>query len=272
MTHIWKRTILIAAIVAFAMNRPATADEAIEEALAATFRITDHKTSGTGFLVWSESGDDQQPSKPLLVTAAHVLEGFPGASCSLILRARNADDSYARKETTISIRDGDKVRWKRHSKQDIAALRIDLPEGTAAKPLAVRQLADETWAIGRKVRVGKDVYIPCFPATLEANEAGWPVLRKGSIATHPLVPLRTAQTMLIDSSAFGGDSGAPVVMTDGNEAVVVGMVLGMQRQTDKSSMPFEERTMHTPLGLAIAVQAPLIRETIDLVLKESPSQ
>jgi len=270
--HNCNKLFLVGAIIALAMNRPTLADDAIEDALAATFRITDHKTSGTGFLVSAESGDNKQTTKPLLVTAAHVLEGFPAASCTLVLRANAADGSSVRKETSISIRDGDKVRWKRHPKLDIAAMRIELPEGTAAKLLTIRQLADETWAAERKIRVGKEVFIPCFPATLEANDAGWPVLRKGTIATHPLVPLRAAQTILIDSSAFGGDSGAPVVITENNDPVVVGLVIGMHRQTDKSVMPFEERTMHTPLGLSIAVQAPLIRETIDLALKEPAAQ
>ena len=39
----------------------------------------------------------------------------------------------------------------------------------------------------------------------------------------------------------------------------------MQRQTDRMSLPFEERTTHTPLGLAIVVPASVIRETIDLL-------
>jgi hypothetical protein len=268
MVRFCKTTVFAAAVVALVVHRPATAGEPIEDALAATFRITDNKSSCTGFLILTESPGGTGKPKMVLVTAAHVLEGMTGSDCRLVLRARHTDLSYVRKETTISIRNGDQPRWKRHPELDIAALVVDVPEGLAVKTFAFRQLADDKWISDRKIRVGKDVYIPCFPVKLEANEAGWPILRKGSVATHPLTPVKSAKTMIIDFNTFGGDSGAPVVVCDGKEPVVVGMVLGMHRQTDKSSTPFEERTAHTPLGLAIAVQAPLVRETVDLLQKE----
>ncbi|MDP1796412.1 MAG: hypothetical protein Q8K78_02980 [Planctomycetaceae bacterium] len=113
------------------------------------------------------------------------------------------------------------------------------------------------------MRVGQDVFVPCFPAQVEANSAGWPLLRKGSLATHPLMPVARTPTMFVDYSHFGGDSGAPLVATVNGEPLVVGLVFAMLRQTDKTTMPFEERTLHTPLGLAIAAQAPLIRQTIE---------
>ena len=73
----------------------------------------------------------------------------------------------------------------------------------------------------------------------------------------------------MDSSSFGGESGAPVVMWQGERAYVVGIITSMQRQTDKSKMPFEERTVHTPLGLGIAVQSPFVREVIERVEKKA---
>src|SRR5262249_55559828 len=134
------------------------------------------------------------------------------------------------------------------------------------------QIADEAAFKAKQVRVGQDAWIPCFPARLESNPAGWPILRRGSIASHPLAPTKAQKTFLLDYSAFGGDSGAPVVvLTDvkrgqGKEQrpLVVGLVFGMNRQTDKATLPFEERIMHTPLALAVVVHAPFIRETIDL--------
>jgi hypothetical protein len=52
------------------------------------------------------------------------------------------------------------------------------------------------------------------------------------------------------------------------EALIVGLVLGMERQTDKVSMPFEERTVHYPLGLAIVAHSEIIRQTVELLLKQ----
>ncbi len=254
-------------LLAVLAGGPAIAEDAIERALAATFRVTDKKTSGTAFLVWPEGAKETAGKRPILVTAAHALERFAEPTCTLVLRVRNDDATYSRREADIAIRNGDTPLWVRHPEADIAALPIDLPEGTAARPLRFEQLADASWAAERKVRAGSDVVIPGYPATLEANEAGWPVLRRGMVATHPLTPVSGAQRVLVNASTFGGDSGAPVLLLADNEAVVVGIVVGMQRQTDRATMPFEERVFHMPLGLAIAVQAPLIRETIELLKK-----
>jgi len=45
------------------------------------------------------------------------------------------------------------------------------------------------------------------------------------------------------------------------------LVLGLERETDKVSMPFEERTVHHPLGLAIVAHSDIIRQTVALLLK-----
>jgi len=237
----------------------------IEHAVAATFRITNGRTSATAFLVGLEPADGQEASSKVLATAAHCLEQMPEAAITLVLRVRNDEATYARKETTIALREGDKPLWLRHPDLDIAALPVDLPEKTAAKPLCFAQVADASWASEGKLHVGSDVFIPGYPATLEGDDAGWPVLRRGTVATHPLTPVQSARTMFVNATTFGGDSGAPVVLVHENRAVVVGIVTGMQRQTDRSRTPFEERVTHMPLALAITLQAPFIRETIEML-------
>ncbi|HET6425820.1 MAG TPA: hypothetical protein VFG20_19170, partial [Planctomycetaceae bacterium] len=79
----------------------------------------------------------------------------------------------------------------------------------------------------------------------------------------PLTPVERVPTIFVDYSHFGGDSGAPVIATVNDEPLVVGLVFAMLRITDKSTTTFEDRTIHMPLGLGIAVQGPLIRQTID---------
>jgi hypothetical protein len=257
--------VIAATLFALAVIPTAAAGDSLEQALSATFRITDGKISGTGFLV-SMAGREK-PDRPITVlfTAAHLLEPMNGPECTIILRHKQDDGSYIRKETKLPIRMQQKPRWQRHPQLDIAALVVDLPGAATVKPLSLRQLPDEKWTAERKLRVGQEVFMPCFPAQLEGNEAGWPILRKGAIASHPLTPVKWAKTMLIDVSIFGGDSGAPIIVRADKEPVVVGMVLGMQRQTAKTTMPFEERTVHTPLRLAIAVQSPFLRDTVELL-------
>lgn len=231
----------------------------VEDALRATVRITKGQVSGTGFFV---TGGIGAAKRILLVTAAHVFNDMPGASCTLVLRSKT-DKGYARKEVDLQIRSGDKPLWARHPELDAAAIEVTLPTDCDIKPLPLDAIANQ--ADLEKLPAGQDLFIPCFPAKLEANPAGWPILRKGSLASYPL----TGQsTMFVDYSHFGGDSGAPVVMPTKDGPKVVGLVFAMERQTDRTVAPFEERTVHTPLGLAIAVQAHGLRETIEALLKK----
>ncbi len=239
----------------------------IERTVEATFRITNGRTSATAFLVTLEPAEGDELTTTVLVTAAHCLEQMPDAKCKLILRAKEAG-VYVRQEVEIALRSEGKPLWVRHPELDVAVLPVDLPEQTAARPLSIRQVADATWAAERKLRVGGDVYIPGYPATLEGNEAGWPLLRRGSVATHPLLPLEGAQRVFINAVTFGGDSGAPVAFPHGDDVKIVGLVVGLQRQTSRSETPFEERVSHMPMALAITVQAPFIHDTIALLKKE----
>lgn len=239
--------------------------EPTEDALRATCRITRGQVSGTAFFV---AVDAAGGGKTVLVTAAHVLSNFKGPDCTLVLRAADREGNIVRREVVVPLQDGNKPLWVRHPELDVAALPVKLPDGVDVQPFAYRQIADGKATAERRVRVGQEVYIPCFPAQLEANPAGWPILRRGSIATHPLTPPTVAKSILVDYSHFGGDSGSPVVACDGKEPVVLAVVYAMQRQTLRTTSPYEERVTHVPLGLAVAVQAPFVRETIERLLKK----
>jgi hypothetical protein len=242
------------------------AGEPLEDFMSATFRVAGKTHSGTGFLVAVKKEETQPANRVALVTAAHVFEQMPERA-DLMLRSEHAEKGFVRAALSIPVRNGDKPLWVRHPTLDIAAVWVDLPENVAAKPLSLDQLADEKSLLEKRIKVGQETWIPCFPAKLEANEAAWPVLRRGTIATHPLVPVKYAKTMLIDFTTFGGDSGAPVAVIQNDRPLVVGLVLAMHRQSDKATLPFEERTVHTPLGLSIVAQAVFIRETLDLLVK-----
>lgn len=246
------------ALGALSLGNCADASDVFVDTLRATVRITAGATSGTSWLV--QVGDE---GGHVLVTAAHVFKDMKGEKCTVVFRRKGEDGTFVRAETKLPIRNGEKPLWVRHAKMDVAVIGIEIPDGVDSAPFALGQIATAQIAEEGRIRVGGGICIACFPAKLEANPAGWPVLRKGSIASHPLTPLASAGTFFVDSSSFGGDSGAPVVAGVDGKAVVVGLVTSMQRQTDKTTMPFEERTVHTPLGLGIVVQAPFVREVIE---------
>jgi hypothetical protein len=242
-----------------------TASEPLEDLLSATFRITDGDHSGTCFIISDEALKSSDPRRVVLATAAHVLAQMSHSKCDLILRTATAENEFQRKSFPIEIRDGDKPRWSRLPEVDIATMRVTLPDDVDVKPIALSQIATKDAFKDRTVKVGQEAWIGCFPAKLEANDAGWPILRKGSIASYPLVPVKSAKTMMIDYNVFPGDSGAPVAVIVDDRPLIVGVASGMQRQTDRTTLPFEERTTHTPLGLSIAVQSSYLRQTIDLM-------
>jgi len=107
---------------------------------------------------------------------------------------------------------------------------------------------------------------------IEANPAGFPVVRHGSIASFPLTPVQLFPTFEADFSTFAGDSGGPVIVCDprsktpaGQSPLVLGIVISEIREDEKMAMLNEERTVHVPMNLGNAVQARFVRETIEML-------
>jgi len=240
--------------------------------LAATFKIASKESSGTCFLVEPPPSSGWSNGVVIVLTAAHVLQEAPGDECRIVLREKRPDGAFLRHEVPLPIRSGEKPLWVQHPDEDVAAVKLTLPSDVSCQPLPLDQLARANDFTNGNIRLGSATWIFCFPAHLEANDAGFPVLRHGSIASLPLLPLSSNRTFLVDYNTFGGDSGAPVMMEERGgprpQALIIGLILGMERQTDKVSMPFEERTVHHPLGLAIVAHSEVLRQTVSLLLRK----
>lgn len=242
------------------------------QAMHAAVKVANKSSTASGFLVACPVVSDPPQQRVLLVTAAHVFEQMSGDTCRIVVRLPDENGHWQRSEQQLSIRSGDKPCWVRHPEADVGVLAVDLPEKAAAAALPCDCIADHSAITAGTIRTGQDVWIACYPVQLEANSSGFAVLRRGIIASYPLAPVETYKTFLVDYSTFGGDSGAVVVALvpaaangspPGAEGLlVVGLVSGQHRQTEKVVLPSEERTTHHPLGLAIVVPAELIRQTI----------
>ncbi len=246
-------------LVVAVASASAAPEDVAEAAARATVRIFNGVGSGTGWFVAVPGPDGE--ARHVLVTANHVFDAMKTPDFTIAYRAPAKDGTFARKEAKARHRDGDKALWVRHPELDAAALRVTVPDGVDLEPFPFDRVADGSWAAGKKVRAGQDVFVPCFPVRLESTPAGWPLVRKGSIATYPLTP--AAKTMLIDYSHFEGDSGAPAVAYPDGKPLVVGLVFALVRHTTTTVSPFEERKSHVPLDLAIAVNAPHLRDVIE---------
>jgi hypothetical protein len=246
------------------VSAPANGADAVEEMVAATFKITNQSSTATCFVI-------ARQKKLIVVTAAHVFEKMSGEECRIVLRNKQADGSFVRKEVPLKIRAGNKPLWVKHPQVDVAAMKLKLPADQAIPALNFEQIANETAIKKGALRLASEVWIPCYPAQLESTSAGFSVLRRGTVASFPLTPVSRFKTFLVDYSSFGGDSGAPVMVRhrgpgeETEHALIVGLVMAKHRETTKSVTPIEERTVHRSLGLGIIVHADLIRETIERV-------
>lgn len=238
-------------------------DSESEMAVKASVRIMIGDESGTGFFVRYPVPDGG--SEVFLVTAAHTLVDGEQSMAEVVVR-----DQGQRKTQKFLIKDenGNKL-WTQHPSQDIAAIPFNYKPATDIYVFDWDQLGDPEHFQTKQSCVGEIVSIPSFPAKLESSNQGFPVLRQGTIASYPLFPVKEQPSFLLDFSAFGGDSGAPVIDRGDDlqdrQFHLIGLVTSQIRQTDKSVMPFEERIQHTPMGLGIAVNSAMIRETILMI-------
>ena len=251
-----------AAVMLLSAAVASAADDACLAALRATIRLHGGGKSGTAFAV-ALPADGDRPAAVVLVSAAHTFENMQGETATAVLRAA-AGAAWERRDTPVTIRSGTTPAWVRHPKADVAVLPWTVPAGVDLRPFPLASIAPAADFDSGRVAVGQRVRVACFPAQTEGNPAGWPVLRTGAIATHPLAPAAALERIFVDYAHFAGDSGAAVVTDEGAAGpLVAGVVVAMQRQTDRVTSPFEEKKVHTPLGLAIAVPADRILQTID---------
>jgi S1-C subfamily serine protease len=223
------------------------AGDADQALLDATVRLRTEGSTATAFLV--KRGEDL-----VLVTAAHCLEEIQEAEATLVIRAAGPDGTLVRKKVQVLLRENGKPRWRRHPDRDVAAMKLTLPGDARVKPLKPEQLAEAVPKAGDAIRVAG------YPAGVEGGPQGWAILRAGIVSAPPNGP-----TFLVDAPIYGGESGGPVAVCTGAEPLVVGVQSGMHRRTDKTSIPFEERTVHHPLGIGIVVPAAAAREAIRLL-------
>lgn len=252
---------------------PALHAQGVEELLGATCKFSNPASTATGFLV-SEAATRVEPAKSaILVTAAHVFEQATGETATLVARKAGPDESYVRLELPLALRAQGQPLWVKHPTADVAVLRVTLPDECVCRPVPLAWILGEGRPGENRFQAGASVRMLTYPAQLAANEAGFPILRSGVVASFPLRPLKHAPTFLVDSSAFGGDSGGPVFVPGGGAAagspageqkdpLIVGLVSGQHRQTESVRTVYEERVIHHSLGLAIVVQGAHIRETI----------
>lgn len=220
------------------------------------------RTVGTGFLV-NAPGPDGSP-RTVLVTAGHVFDRMPIATARIGFRVQTSDGGWRYDPEPLTIRADGKALWTKHPDRDVAAIVIQAPPEFARAAIPLAWLGgDETFA-KYALGPGDEMMALGFPRGLAANQAGFPILRSGRVASWPLAPSAAFPTFLLDFSVFPGNSGGPVFMAQAArrrpgaaEAQEVQFIAGMLTQQVELS---GER-----LEIGIVTQARFIRETIAML-------
>ncbi|WP_297696316.1 serine protease [Phenylobacterium sp.] len=217
------------------------------------------RTVGTGFLI-SDPTPDGRP-RTILITANHVLEGMPGAAARIGFRFQNADGSWSYAPQPVEIRDakGHEL-WTHHPSRDVAALAITAPPAFAKAAIPLNYLAGDDTFTHYQVEAGDEMMALGFPRGLAANQAGFPILRAGRVASYPLAPAKIFPTFLLDFSVFPGNSGGPVFMTDQDHRHDPTGVQDPQFIAGLLTQQVELN--HERLEIGIVTHAKFIRETL----------
>ena len=238
---------------------------------------------GTGFLYSHpllKSGDRTQ-HHTFLVTNRHVVEKHVSH-----VRFDRVTDGSLDVQPITSVTSLD---WTLHSDgADVAAIPVLSPgpimDGRdMVKPEVflgdVGSPSEQEW---QHITEGNGVYVIGFPLGLIGRARNYPIIRQGVISRIQDWLSGDETTFLIDSPAFPGNSGGPVVLKPENVAVkgtkpithslLIGMVssnissreVAISAQTNRPRIVFEENT-----GLAEVVPIDVIKEAIDSSIKNA---
>jgi hypothetical protein len=223
------------------------------------------RTVGTGFLI-SETAPDGRP-RTVLVTANHVFDQMPGQIARIGYRIANADGSWSYSPQPLKIRDASGHElWTHHPSRDVAAIAITAPPEFAKAAIPENYLASDDTFTKYQVEAGDELMALGFPRGLSANQAGFPILRSGRIASYPVAPAKIFPTFLLDFSVFPGNSGGPVFMhNDARRAPGDPSQPPQDAEFIAGLLTQQVELNNERLEIGIVTHAKYIRETIDLL-------
>lgn len=232
--------------------------------MRATVKISHEKSTATGFVLTAVAGQ-----KFILVTAAHVFEQANDDVMTVAFRKRDADGTYRRETIKLTIRQDKKPIWAKHPTEDIAAIGIAPPDGADLPVISLQRLATDETLQRSKVYPGETLSLLGYPHRNESNDAGFALMRIGTIASFPMLPTAKTKTFVVSVNSFEGDSGGPVFLArpslvpDDEANQILGLVTSQRFLDEEAKMIYGTTKIRHRLGLAIVVHASLIKETID---------
>ncbi|MGE5500362.1 MAG: trypsin-like peptidase domain-containing protein, partial [Ignavibacteriales bacterium] len=163
---------------------------------------------------------------------------------------------------------GGKPMWTKHPTRDVAVMEVKAPPEFAKAAIPLNWLASDDTFNRYGVEPGDEMEALGYPLGLAANQAGFPILRSGRVASYPLAPSAEFPTFLLDFTVFPGNSGGPVYID--------------QHKTDASGQPQDGQfiagilTQQVELSgdrleIGIVTHARYIREAVEMLDGHMPA-
>lgn len=267
-------TTMLVCLVQFAF-----AQDLVTTAMESTFKFVAPGSMGTCFIVGEAIPGKEPSAHYVLVTAKHVLRNAEGDRAILHLRKRKGD-LFERLEFPIAIRKDGAPIWTEHPTADVAVMYVALPTDIYIRLISTDLFATDDILKEFEVRPGDQLYALGYPIGQESNAAGFPILRTGTIASYPLLPTKDTMTFLFDFEIYKGNSGGPVLFVcqsrvyaggfhPGTVNFMIGLVSGERIIQERVETLFEKKEETHTLKIAQVVHASLIRETLQILQKQS---
>ncbi len=157
----------------------------------------------------------------MLITAKHVFEDIKGDAATLKLRSKSGAHVVI-KDVPVKIRENGKPLYLSHATEDVAA--IDLTQSDESllantERLGLNFLVSDDYLQSIEIHPGDEMLTLGFPFCLGANDAGYPILRSGKLASYPIFPTKIFSEPLFDFRVYPGNSGGPVYFSYPNRTV-----------------------------------------------------
>lgn len=250
----------------------------------------DSKTIATGFLYGKLVNRNKENGigvyRIFLITNRHVFEDKKGNLLKKVLLRFNLTEKRGTKCYQIDLVDKDKPKWIKHSndKVDLAIIHLNA-KAMGKEGIDFYFFRDDSDVLFTKdfeekgISTGDGVFVLGFPLGLRGKSRNFAIVKPGIISRVDEEILKN-KYFLIDSSAYPGNSGGPIiykpefVYIQGTKPLgrsgLIGIVskgvtyqeIAVSKQTGNPRIVFEEQT-----GLVMAVPIDLVEQAIKQYIK-----
>ncbi len=262
------------ALSSFASTHAQVASDLGATMMDATIQISGPSTSagkemcGSGFFIGGPYERGTGPSQFTLVTAAHVFERVSGDFAQFAYRLKR-DGQIVRTVETVAIRKSGIRLYAKHPNADVSVMRVNLPVDHAHAVTSWPALATDEVFARLRIQPGDDMFAVGYPLCRTANPQGYPMLRRGAIATPILVPGAVLTGFSLDVPAFEGNSGGPVFF-DYSDRVIDGVSgRGDAQRYIAGLLSHRMYGTSEPLLMAGVVPAKFIAEAVKMLAPNS---